>query len=102
MTETVKDMEDWENPALVVLAAYAKMQKSGFTPMAWLAPQTLEKCGEMGSEVAHFVAGRIKEDANLQHQLLHCRDIAKLHQIQVEFVQTAINQYVAETGKLTS
>jgi Phasin protein len=101
MAETVKTIEDWENPALAVLAAYAKVQKSGFTPMAWLAPQMLEKCSEMGSELAGFVAARIKEDVNLQHQLLHCKDISKLHHIQINFVQTAINQYVAETGKLT-
>jgi hypothetical protein len=101
MTETVRDVEDWENPAVAVLATIAKMQKSGLTPMAWLAPQMLEKCGEMGSELAQFVAARIKEDMNLQHQLLHCRDLSKLHQVQVDFVQSAIDQYVAETGKMT-
>lgn len=101
MTATTKTIEDWENPALSALIAIATMQKSGFAPMAWLAPQILEKCGEMGSELAGFVAARIKEDVNLQHQLMHCRDLSKLHRIQFDFVQTAINQYVAETGTLT-
>jgi len=101
MTETLKAVEDWENPALAMMTAFATMQKSGFAPMAWLGPQMLEKCSDMSSELAQFVATRITEDVNLQHQILHCRDLTKLHRIQAEFFQKAIDQYVAESGKIT-
>ena len=35
-----------------------------------------------------------------QHEILHCDDPTKLQHIQAEFVQKAIEQYTAETGKL--
>lgn len=101
MADSVKSIEDWENPALAMMTAFAAMQKTGLAPMIWLAPRMLEKCGEMSRELAQFVAMRIKEDMNLQNQILHCRDIAQLHRIQAEFLQTAIDQYAVETARMT-
>ena len=59
-----------------------------------------EAFSEMSSEFIRFLSDRISEDVKTQHQILHCKDIRELQHIQAEFVQKAIDQYQAETGKL--
>ncbi len=78
----------------------ATLQSYGFKTMSGMGMAWVEMLSDMGSEVLSFVADRIKEDVKAQHRMLHCRDAGELQKIQAEFVQTAINQYTAETGKL--
>ncbi|MFD1343922.1 phasin family protein [Litorisediminicola beolgyonensis] len=78
----------------------AALQAYGFNTVAGMSVAWAEALSEMGSEVLSFVAHRIKEDVKTQHQILHCRDVGELQKIQAEFLQTAIDQYRAETGKL--
>jgi hypothetical protein len=54
----------------------------------------------MSAEVAQFVTERIKEDVKTQHEMLQCKKIGELQHIQVQFMQKAMDQYHAETGKL--
>ena len=72
----------------------------GFGNMAAFGTAWIEALGDMGGELVSFVAERIKEDIKTQHEILHCKDPGKLQEIQARFVQTAIDQYTAETGKL--
>ena len=78
----------------------AALQGYGFRMMSGMGTAWVEVLGEMGSEVMSFVADRIREDVKTQHRMLHCKDVGELQRIQSEFVQTAIEQYKAETGKL--
>lgn len=55
---------------------------------------------DMGAEVMNFVAERIKEDVKTQHKVLHCKNVTELQHVQGEFLQKAMDQYQAETGKL--
>ncbi|NND43352.1 MAG: phasin family protein [Silicimonas sp.] len=78
----------------------AALQNYGFNAMSGMSVAWVEALSEMGSEVLSFVADRIKEDVRTQHKMLHCNDMGELQEIQSEFVQTAIEQYRVETGKL--
>ncbi len=78
----------------------AALQAFGFNNMTSFGTAWVETLSDMGSEVLSFVADRIKEDVKTQHEILHCDDMAELQKIQARFVQTAIDQYTAETGKL--
>jgi len=78
----------------------AALQSYGFKTMSGMGMAWAEAFSDMGSEVLSFVADRIKEDVKTQHRMLHCKDVSELQSIQAEFVQTAIDQYTAETGKL--
>lgn len=78
----------------------AALQKFGFNNMTSFGTAWVEALSDMGSEVLSFVADRIKEDVKTQHEILHCDDMAELQQIQARFVQKAVDQYTAETGKL--
>lgn len=77
-----------------------EVQAQGLRALTGMNTAWYEALSDMGSEVMSFVAERIKEDVKTQHQLLHCRDAAELQKIQAEFLQTTIDQYQAETGKL--
>ncbi len=82
------------------VSTMAALQTSGFGNMMGLGKAWAEAFSEMSSEFVGFLADRIKEDVKTQHKILHCKDMKELQHIQAEFVQTAINQYQAETGKL--
>lgn len=55
---------------------------------------------DLSAEMLTFLSDRIREDLKTQHRLFHCRDAHELREIQAEFLQKAIDQYQAETGKL--
>ena len=76
------------------------MTELGFGNMSKLSTAWVEAFSDMGSEVISFVADRIREDVKTQHRILHCKDMTELQHIQAEFIQRAIDQYTAETGKL--
>lgn len=81
-------------------ASLAEMQKAGFGSMASFGTAWLEGVSDLSAEVLGFVADRIKEDVHTQHEMLHCKDLGELQKIQSRFIQKAIEQYTAETGKL--
>lgn len=89
-----------DNPAAKMANDVAAMQDQGVKAMSRMGLAWAEGLSDLGSEVLSFVADRIKEDVKTQHRILHCRNVAELQHIQAEFVQTAIDQYTAETGKL--
>jgi hypothetical protein len=91
--------EDRATPTQMMEDA-AALQAHGFDKVTNMGVAWIEALSDMGSEVMSFVAERIKEDVHTQHRLLHCKDMEELHKIQADFVQTAIDQYRAETGKL--
>lgn len=76
------------------------LQKAGLGNMMGIGGAWVEALSDMGAEVLAFVADRIKEDVKTQHEILHCKDLAELQNIQARFLQKAIDQYQAETGKL--
>ena len=62
----------------------------------------MEGAADIGAEVVQFVAARIAEDVQTQHEIIHCRNPADLVHIQMRFLQRAFEQYSAETGKLVN
>lgn len=78
----------------------AALQDQGLRAMSQFGMAWAEGMSDMGSEVLSFVADRIKEDVATQHKLLHCKNVADFQKVQAEFMQKAIDQYTAETGKL--
>jgi hypothetical protein len=42
----------------------------------------------------------VQEDVGLQQRLLHASSLDELRHIQAAFMQKAIDQYVAETGRM--
>lgn len=82
------------------MKALADLQQAGFGNAIGMSTAWMEALSDMGAEVLGFVADRVKEDVHTQHEILHCKNVADLQHIQAEFVQKAIDQYQAETGKL--
>jgi hypothetical protein len=80
--------------------AMAQFQEAGFGNMIGMGTAWVEALSDMSAEVVGFVADRIKEDVKTQHEILHCKNAADLQHIQAQFMQNALDQYKAETGKL--
>ncbi|MBD3665418.1 phasin family protein [Sulfitobacter aestuariivivens] len=82
------------------LSAVTQLQEAGLGSMMGMGTAWIEAVSDMSAEVAHFVAERIKEDVKTQHEILHCKNVSDLQHIQAQFIQKAMDQYQAETGKL--
>lgn len=82
------------------MKALSDLQEAGLGNMMGLGTAWAKTFGDMSSEFASFVADRIKEDVKTQHEILHCKSVGDLQHIQSQFIQKAIDQYQAETGKL--
>jgi hypothetical protein len=81
-------------------ATLTELQRAGLGQMAWMSAAMAETLAALGNEVVQFVSTRITEDFKTQHALLNCKDLTEAQKIQAEFVQKALEQYTAETGKL--
>ena len=82
------------------VSAFADLQKTGFENLMGFGAAWSEAMSEISAEFATFLAERIREDVRTQHKILHCKDVGELQSIQAAFLQTAIDQYQSETGKL--
>lgn len=100
MANESKTPETPKSPADAPLNTLAQLQEAGLGNLMGMSTAWVEALSDMGAEVASFVADRIKEDVKTQHEILHCKNVADLQHIQGQFVQKAIDQYQAETGKL--
>lgn len=81
-------------------AAMRQMEDAGLGPLHWMGTAWCEAAADMQSELATFIADRIKEDVKTQHALLHCKSAEELQQAQLAFLERAYVQYTTETGKL--
>ena len=77
-----------------------ELQRAGFGNIVGAQIAWLESLSGVSAEIAAFVAARIKEDVDTQHQILQCEDLDEVRRIQEDFLKTAVSQYQAETGKL--
>ncbi len=75
-------------------------QNTGLDPLSWMGTAWIEAMSDLGSELASFVAERIREDVKTQHEILHCKSVAEMQAIQAAFMERAYVQYTVETGKL--
>lgn len=84
------------------LDAMAEIQRAGLGSLSWMGVAWVEALGDLGAEVASFIAQRIREDVQAQHKILHATSAEELRRLQGEFVQRAVDQYAAETGRLVA
>ncbi|MWD27368.1 phasin family protein [Aquicoccus sp. SCR17] len=77
-----------------------KMMRISWDFSKWMGRDLLDIWLDIGSELQDFIAERIREDVKTQHRILHCHTPAALQHIQAEFLQKALDDYAAETGKL--
>ena len=92
--------EDKTPTAGAPLGAITQLQEAGLGNIMGMGTAWIEAVSDMSAEVANFVAERIKEDVKTQHEILHSKKVSDLQDIQAQFLQKAVDQYQAETGKL--
>ena len=73
---------------------------AAFGPWGQMGAAWAEAMSGLGGEVMRFLAQRVQEDVGLQQRLLHATSLDEARHIQAAFVQKAIDQYVAETGRM--
>jgi hypothetical protein len=73
---------------------------AAFGPWGQVGAAWAEAMSDLGAEAMRFLAARVQEDVGLQQRLLHASSLDELRHIQAAFMQKAIDQYVAETGRM--
>ncbi|MBY5932907.1 phasin family protein [Tateyamaria omphalii] len=99
-TSTKSRSKDKSDATGTMIDAMANWQAAGLGALNWFNASTIERMGDMGAEWMTFVAERVREDVALQHGLLHAKSPAEVQQLQMRFLQKAMDQYSAETGKM--
>ncbi|MHC0052610.1 phasin family protein [Actibacterium sp. D379-3] len=93
-------MANTPTPKLGDPGAFSGMQTEGLALLGGFGTAMMEAMGRSGAEVMEFVGNRLKEDMKLQQELMNCRDMNKIGEIQAQFMKTAMAQYSAESGKI--
>lgn len=73
---------------------------AAFGPWGQVGAVWAEAMSGLGTEVMRFMAERVQEDVATQARLLQATSLDEVRHIQAEFVQKAIDQYTAETGRM--
>jgi hypothetical protein len=73
---------------------------AAFGPWGQVGAAWAEAMSDLGAETMRFLAARVQEDVGFQQRILHASSLDELRHIQGAFVQKAIDQYVAETGRM--
>ncbi|MHA6323645.1 phasin family protein [Roseivivax sp. CAU 1753] len=100
MANTSKTQDTVASAAADEFNTLVHLQEAGLGNLMGMSSAWIETITDMGAEVAAFVAERIQEDVKTQHAIMHCRNVAEMQHVQAEFIQKALEQYQAETGKL--
>lgn len=98
--ETTHTPQADQDPSRRVMDAVTQWQAAGLGALNWFGASTAKRMQDMGAEWAVFVAERVREDVALQHALLHAKSPSEVQAIQMKFLQTAMEQYSAETGRM--
>ncbi|MFX0543060.1 phasin family protein [Roseovarius sp. S4756] len=99
MTKSDKT-EKADTPAAAMTDLMQTMQASGMQSMPALGTNWMEAMSDIGSEMLSFTAERIRQDVQVQHDLLHAKGISEIQHIHARFFQKAMDDYMAETAKL--
>jgi hypothetical protein len=75
---------------------------AAFGPWGQVGAAWAEALSGLGAEAMRFLAARVQEDAGLQQQLLRASSLDEMRHLQAAFVQNAIDQYVAESGRMVA
>ncbi|MCV2881482.1 phasin family protein [Actibacterium sp. XHP0104] len=76
-----------------------KEAQDGMTMMGKVGKMMVDHMGRSGASFAEFINSRVKQDMELQQQIVKCKDVKELQRIQTEYLKTAMKQYTAETQK---
>ncbi|CUH34997.1 hypothetical protein JSE7799_01079 [Jannaschia seosinensis] len=67
-----------------------------------LAATWLESVTRMNGEWAGFIAGRLKSDAEAQHQIFACGSPLEAQMLSVRFMQRAVDDYLTEAARIAA
>jgi hypothetical protein len=81
-------------------ASFMEAQVEAMGRMTAFNTAVAEAMGRYGQEFMTFVQERLAEDTKTQQELMNCRDLSQMAEIQSQFLERAIQQYTDETGKL--
>ena len=88
------------DPSSSFLTAMAELQQAGMGRMTAMSAAWMDGIGTMNSELAQFIAARMQEDMRTQTEMMTAKSPTELQAIQLAFLQRAVEQYTAQTGKV--
>lgn len=106
LADTIPDSP--ESPPEPALGSPADAVIDTVTARQQQAIQTIETAGAamiegvtlVQREIADFVSQRIRQDMETQQELLRCRSLDEMRDLQTRFFRTALDQYSAEATRL--
>jgi hypothetical protein len=103
MAETMADSLDAEaiiSTTRESIAVATRTQRQAVASMERSTGSMLTGLTEMQKEIAEFVSERIRQDLETQQDLLRCRTLDDVREVQSRFFRTTLDQYSTEATKL--
>jgi hypothetical protein len=82
------------------LAVAARTQRQALTSIERSGGSMLTGLTEMQKKIAEFISERIRQDLETQQELLRCRTLNEVREVQSRFFRTTLDQYSTEATKL--
>ena len=82
------------------IAVATKTQQQAVESMERASASMLTSVAQMQREIAGFVSERVRQDLETQQELLRCRTLDDVREVQGRFLRTTFDQYSAEATKL--
>jgi hypothetical protein len=82
------------------ISRVARTQQQTLESMERAGTSILTALSEVQKEIAGFVSERIRQDLQTQQELLACRTLDDVREVQSRFLRSTIDQYSAEASKL--
>jgi hypothetical protein len=95
-----RPVESIESPQDAAIDNVTALQQEAVETVEHAGATLFEGVGRVQQEIAQFVSTRVREDLETQQQILRCRSLDDLREVQFRFVKTAMDQYSAETARL--
>lgn len=75
--------------------------ETGMDVLPWSGARWAEAIADIGAEWLQFTANRVSRDVQTLHELQRATSIQEIQAIQSKFLQRAIDDYQAESGRMT-
>ena len=100
MPETTTHEATADTSAVPMTEAITTAQQETLLSFEAAGTAMLDGLTKAQSEISDFITQRIRQDVETQAEMLRCRTLDDVRELQTRFFKTAVDQYAAEMSRL--
>ncbi|MBP7002912.1 phasin family protein [Amaricoccus sp.] len=97
---SAETVEEISSAADAVIDRVTASQQQALDTLETASATMLESVARVQRRIAEFVSDRIRQDMEAQQELLRCKSLDEVRDVQTRFFRTAVTQYSEEASRL--